>query len=165
MPTADTARLRAVDVVEVKRPARVDTRVVFEDTTLRLPKGARAQVVAGVDLDVAAGETLAVVGESGSGKSVSMLAVLGLLPPAAQVEGSVRLRGEEVLGAGPERLRQRGKLPIRERIAHALDPDSPFLEISPLAGWGSDYTVGGGMVVGIGVIAGVECVELVDLGA
>jgi acetyl-CoA carboxylase carboxyltransferase component len=64
-------------------------------------------------------------------------------------------------GGGPaamERMRSRGKLPIRERIANVLDPDSPFLEISPLAGYNSDYAMGGGMVVGIGVIAGVECV-------
>tara|TARA_B100000700_G_scaffold315446_1_gene403511 strand:- start:5372 stop:7024 length:1653 start_codon:yes stop_codon:yes gene_type:complete len=64
-------------------------------------------------------------------------------------------------GGGPEaltRLRSRGKMPIRDRIAHVLDPDSPFLEISPLAGYGSSYAVGGGFVVGIGVIAGVECV-------
>ncbi len=57
-----------------------------------------------------------------------------------------------------ERLRSRGKLPIRERIANVLDPDSPFLEISGLAGYGSDYKIGGGLVVGIGVITGVECV-------
>jgi len=56
------------------------------------------------------------------------------------------------------RMRSRGKMPIRERIANVLDPDTPFLEISALAGYGSDYTIGGGMVVGIGVIAGVECV-------
>src|ERR671910_3695541 len=76
--------------------------------------------------------------------------------------------GEDLLdqaeaGGGPEavaRLRSRGKLPIRERIAAVLDPDSPFLEISPLAGYGSDYVLGGGMVVGIGVIAGVECVVM-----
>jgi acyl-CoA carboxylase subunit beta len=64
-------------------------------------------------------------------------------------------------GGGPaalERMRSRGKLPIRERIANVLDPDSPFLEISTLAGYGSDYAIGGGMLVGIGVIAGVECV-------
>jgi acetyl-CoA carboxylase carboxyltransferase component len=64
-------------------------------------------------------------------------------------------------GGGPasmDRMRSRGKLPIRERIAMALDPDSPFLEISALAAHQSDYTMGGGMVVGIGVIAGVECV-------
>ena len=66
-------------------------------------------------------------------------------------------------GGGPRahaRLAERGKLPIRERITLALDRDSPFLEISPLAAWGSDYTVGGGMVLGIGVISGVECVIL-----
>jgi acetyl-CoA carboxylase carboxyltransferase component len=62
--------------------------------------------------------------------------------------------------AATARLRSRGKLPIRERIANVLDPDSPFLEISPLAAYDSDYTIGGGMVVGIGVIAGVECVVM-----
>jgi acetyl-CoA carboxylase carboxyltransferase component len=64
-------------------------------------------------------------------------------------------------GGGPaamDRMRSRGKLPIRERIANVLDPDSPFLEISALAGYDSDYAMGGGMVVGIGVIAGTECV-------
>ena len=39
-----------------------------------------------------------------------------------------------------------------------MDPDSPFLEISPLAGYKSDYPVGGGCVAGIGVSAGVECI-------
>src|SRR5262249_12452277 len=43
-------------------------------------------------------------------------------------------------------------------IALALDPDSPFLEISSLAAYDSDYVVGGGCVVGIGVIASIECV-------
>lgn len=66
-------------------------------------------------------------------------------------------------GGGAEamaRLRSRDKMPIRERIAHALDRDSPFLEISPLAAWRSPYTIGSGFVVGIGVIEGVECVIL-----
>jgi len=56
------------------------------------------------------------------------------------------------------RHRSRGKLPIRERIANVLDPDTPFLEITPLAGYGSAYKLGGGMVAGIGIIAGIECV-------
>jgi acetyl-CoA carboxylase carboxyltransferase component len=71
------------------------------------------------------------------------------------------LLDEAEAGGGPahhERLAKRGKLPVRERIALALDPDSPFLEISPLAGYNSSYTVGGGAVLGIGVIAGTECV-------
>jgi acyl-CoA carboxylase subunit beta len=64
--------------------------------------------------------------------------------------------------AAMARMRSRGKLPVRERIAHVLDPDSPFLEISALAGYGSDYTVGGGMIVGIGVIAGTECLIMAN---
>ena len=66
-------------------------------------------------------------------------------------------------GGGPkalERHRSRGKLPVRERIALLLDPDSPFLEISPLAGYYTDFAVGGGMVLGIGVVEGTECVIL-----
>ncbi len=46
------------------------------------------------------------------------------------------------------RHRERGKLLIRERIELLLDRDAPFLELSPLAGWGTDFTVGGGFVSG-----------------
>ncbi|MFF7728457.1 acyl-CoA carboxylase subunit beta [Streptomyces sp. NPDC008001] len=56
------------------------------------------------------------------------------------------------------RHRARGKLLARERVELLLDPDTPFLELSPLAGWGSDYTVGASLVTGIGVVEGVECV-------
>ena len=72
-----------------------------------------------------------------------------------------RLLGEAALGGGDkaiERHRGRGKLLIRERIALLLDPDSPFLELSPLAGYQTNYAVGGGMVLGIGVVEGTECV-------
>ncbi|MFC5145552.1 acyl-CoA carboxylase subunit beta [Streptomyces aureoversilis] len=55
------------------------------------------------------------------------------------------------------RHRARGKLLARERVELLIDPDTPFLELSPLAGWGSDYTVGASLVTGIGVIEGVEC--------
>ncbi|MEV1176354.1 carboxyl transferase domain-containing protein [Nonomuraea sp. NPDC049784] len=57
-----------------------------------------------------------------------------------------------------ERHRRRGKLLARERVELLVDPDSPFLELSPLAAWGSEFPVGAGMVSGIGVIEGVECV-------
>ncbi len=78
-----------------------------------------------------------------------------------QIEVIDELLARAEAGGGPDsiaRMRSRGKMPIRERIANVLDPDSPFLEISALAGYDSDYTIGGGMVVGIGVIAGTECV-------
>lgn len=83
-----------------------------------------------------------------------------MLEQIAVIDG---LLDQAEAGGGPERmarLRSRGKVPIRERIAMAIDPDSPFLEISPLAAYDSDYTMGGGMVIGIGVVAGVECVIL-----
>jgi acetyl-CoA carboxylase carboxyltransferase component len=66
-----------------------------------------------------------------------------------------RLLSEAARGGGDkaiERHRGRGKLLIRERIALLLDPDTPFLELSPLAGYQTNYAVGGGMVLGIGVV-------------
>ncbi len=56
-----------------------------------------------------------------------------------------------------ERHHARGKLMPRERIELLIDEGSAFLELSPLAGWGSDFTVGASVVTGIGVIEGVEC--------
>ena len=56
-----------------------------------------------------------------------------------------------------ERHRNRGKLPVRERIELLLDEDSPFMELSGLAAWGSDFAVGASVVTGIGVVSGVEC--------
>jgi acetyl-CoA carboxylase carboxyltransferase component len=83
-----------------------------------------------------------------------MLEMLGTLDElyAEAAEGG----GEEAMA----RLRSRGKMPIRERISLVLDRDSPFLEISPLAAWYSNFNVGSGFVVGIGVIEGTECVIL-----
>lgn len=63
-------------------------------------------------------------------------------------------------GGGPkyvDRHHGRGKLTARERVELLLDPDSPFLELSPLAAWGSDFVVGASLVTGIGVVEGVEC--------
>ena len=65
-----------------------------------------------------------------------------------------------VAGGGEKyvaRHHARGKLTARERIELLLDPGSAFLELSPLAGWGSDFTVGASVVTGIGVVEGVEC--------
>ena len=64
-------------------------------------------------------------------------------------------------GGGPkyvDRHHQRGKLLPRERIELLVDEDSAFLELSPLAAWGSDFHVGASVVTGIGVVEGVECV-------
>ncbi|MFO1058232.1 MAG: ABC transporter ATP-binding protein [Dongiaceae bacterium] len=84
-------------------------RAILEVGDLRVDfvsGGERLAAVRGVDLRLAPGEVLGIVGESGSGKSVAMRAVLGLLPPAARVAGSVRFHGEEILGS-PERVMRR----------------------------------------------------------
>ena len=62
--------------------------------------------VRGVDLSIERGRILGVVGESGSGKTVTMLAVLGLLPSSARVTGSVRFNGRELLNLAPAELRK-----------------------------------------------------------
>lgn len=57
-----------------------------------------------------------------------------------------------------ERFRAAGKLLPRERIERLLDPDSPFLELCPLAGWEMrGVSPGGGVVGGVGWVSGVEC--------
>jgi acyl-CoA carboxylase subunit beta len=56
------------------------------------------------------------------------------------------------------RHRERGKLLVRERIELLLDRHSYFLELSPLAAWGSDFAVGASIVTGVGMVSGVECV-------
>ncbi|WP_243060572.1 acyl-CoA carboxylase subunit beta [Nocardioides sp. SR21] len=61
--------------------------------------------------------------------------------------------GEKYVG----RHHARGKLLPRERIELLIDEGSAFLELSPLAGWGSEFPVGASVVTGIGVVEGVEC--------
>ena len=57
-----------------------------------------------------------------------------------------------------ERHRSRGKLGVHERIELLVDRDSPLLELSTLAAWGTEFTVGASVVTAIGVVSGVECV-------
>lgn len=66
----------------------------------------RVSAVRGVSLTLEPGQIRGVVGESGSGKTVTMLAALGLLPSTAEVTGSVRYKGRELLGLPPSELRK-----------------------------------------------------------
>ena len=91
------------------------------------PGGALA--VDGVSFEVEAGEILGLVGESGSGKSTVANAVMGLLPSAAAVSGSIRLEGREVVGLGEEELRRvRGAQAamIVQDASASLDPTWPI---------------------------------------
>jgi len=77
------------------------------------------------------------------------------------IEALDELLTKAIAGGGDTyvaRHHERGKLLARERIELLLDRDAPFLELSPVAGADTGYTVGAGVVSGIGVIEGVECV-------
>ena len=80
-----------------------------------------------------------------------------MLAKLAEIEAE---HAKAIGGGGPkyiERHRARGKLLVRERIELLLDEDTPFLELSPLAAWGTEFAVGASVVTGIGVIEGTEC--------
>ncbi|WP_090753710.1 ABC transporter ATP-binding protein [Paracoccus chinensis] len=68
-------------------------------------EGRSTPAVKGVSFTVKRGETVALVGESGSGKSVTALATVKLLGASAQIEGSVRYNGAEMIGAPEAKLR------------------------------------------------------------
>ncbi|MFE5795598.1 ABC transporter ATP-binding protein [Streptomyces sp. NPDC056503] len=85
-------------------PTRPPHALDVQGLRITLPGTARP-VLDGVDLHVAAGETVALVGESGSGKSLTSRGALGLLPPGAVAEGRIRVRGHDVLAMKPEQLR------------------------------------------------------------
>ncbi|BBX68975.1 dipeptide ABC transporter ATP-binding protein [Mycolicibacterium psychrotolerans] len=90
----------------------------------------RVAAVRGLDYDVASGEVVALVGESGAGKSAGAMAVVGLLPEYAEVSGSVRLHGQELLtGSDAEMSRVRGA-----RIGTVFQ--DPMSSLTPV------YTVG-----------------------
>jgi peptide/nickel transport system ATP-binding protein len=72
--------------------------------------GEWVMAASGVNFSVKPGDVLAIVGESGSGKSTSAMSLLGLLPVNGRASGSVKLQGEELIGADKKRLREiRGK--------------------------------------------------------
>ena len=84
-------------------------------------------VLDGIDLDVAAGEVIALVGESGSGKSTIGLTLQGLLPAEARPElsGSVRLAGREIIGASLSEMRE-----IRRQLVRSV-PQDPMGALNP----------------------------------
>ncbi|MGW4355007.1 dipeptide ABC transporter ATP-binding protein [Nocardia sp. NPDC004582] len=105
-----------------------ETLLDIRDLAVRF--GAR-EVVHGVDVRVARGETVALVGESGSGKSLTARAVLGLLPAGATASGSIRLDGTEIVGATEDALR-----PLRGTRA-AMVFQEPQTALNPVRRIGS----------------------------
>ncbi len=98
----------------------------IEDLTVRFTRrDTDVAAVNGVGFSLNAGETLTILGESGSGKSVSLKAVMGLLPAYANISGKIWLNGQEILGLpAPALAKLRGgavSMIFQEPMA-ALDP-------------------------------------------
>jgi len=121
-------------------------------------EGGLIEAVRGISFSLEAGETLGVVGESGSGKTMLSLAVLGLLPNAARVAGSVRLEGRELLTASAKEWnRVRGA-----RVAMIFQ--DPMTALNPM------YSVGWQVAECVRLHAGLDrgaahrrAVELLDM--
>ena len=105
-----------IEATDVDRNEQTGDTPVLEVTDLTVTFRGFAdnpdvKAVRGVSYAVHRGEVLGIVGESGSGKSVSSMAAMGLLPDHAEITGSVRLHGEEILGKKDrEMARKRGKV-------------------------------------------------------
>jgi len=106
---------------------------LLEISSLRVRFGA-GEVVRGVSLSLQRGEVLGLVGESGSGKSVTSLAILGLLSPAASIEGSIRWRGRELVGLTNREMRS-----IRGREI-AMVFQEPMTALNPVMSIGRQLT-------------------------
>ncbi|ULL19643.1 ABC transporter ATP-binding protein [Paenibacillus sp. H1-7] len=85
-----------------------------------------AEAVKGVTMRLHRGEILGLIGETGSGKSVLGLSIPGLLPPEAEVNGSILYKGQDLLRLSPRRLRA-----IRGRDI-ALIPQNPAASLNPV---------------------------------
>jgi peptide/nickel transport system ATP-binding protein len=101
------------------------------------PKSKPVYAVRGVDYQVRQGEFLGIVGESGSGKSVSSMAVMGLLPSSAQVTGSIKYDGQELVGMNDREMSR-----LRGRDIAMVFQD-PLSALTPV------YTIGQQIVEGL----------------
>lgn len=107
------------------------TTPLLEVTDLAISFSHPRPAVRSVSVTVDEGEVVALVGESGSGKSMTARAVIGLLPDGAKATGSVRLRGEELLGLPePELIRYRGR-----RVAMVFQEPQTALNPVRTIGW------------------------------
>jgi len=88
-------------------PATTEELLSIRDLRVGFRKAGRTlDAVRGIDIEVRRGEVVGIVGESGSGKSVGMLAAIGLAARNATVSGSVRFKGEELIGQPARRMRR-----------------------------------------------------------
>ncbi|MGP5266174.1 ATP-binding cassette domain-containing protein [Brachybacterium alimentarium] len=104
-----------------------DELLLLHDLQVRI---AGRSIVTGLDLTVRAGRITALVGESGSGKSMTALATIGLQPRSAQVSGSARLGGEELVGRSAQEMRRTRSREIGMIFQEPGQSLSPVMKVS-----------------------------------
>src|ERR1043165_8696675 len=101
-------------------------------------------------------DTIATVGDAFKANRNGMLALIARMRALEE-------RTRTASAAAKDRFHKRGQLLPRERVALVLDPGSPFIELSTLAGYMFDVpdpeksVPGGGVVAGIGFVSGIRC--------
>ncbi|MEU6853695.1 ABC transporter ATP-binding protein [Actinacidiphila alni] len=104
--------------------------LAVEDLTVRYRTDAGpVTAVERLSFEVAAGSTLGIVGESGSGKTAASMALMGLLPRTAEVSGSARLHGQELLGRSDSAMREIRGRRIAVIFQDALSALNPMMTI------------------------------------
>ena len=100
-----------IDATAQDQRSSTDALLEVTDLNVRFPtEDGVVHAVRGVSFALRPGEVIGIVGESGSGKSVTSMAVMGLLPGSADITGSVKFRGRELLGMGDRSMSSvRGK--------------------------------------------------------
>lgn len=117
-----------------------------------------ARPVDGIDLDIGAGEVVGIVGESGSGKSLTLRAILRLLPPTATLSGQVLWRGQDLVALPEPALRA-----IRGREI-AMVFQEPMTALNPVLTIGLQITESLAAHLGLrGRAAMRRAIELLDL--
>lgn len=126
--TEIVAAARKVSARSIARPPLLEVKNL--SVTFPQRGGPTVQAVRGISYQVHEGEFLGIVGESGSGKSVSSLALMGLLPSSAVVQGSITFDGRSLLDLNDRELSKiRGK-------------DIAMIFQDPLSAMTPVYTVG-----------------------
>lgn len=112
-----------------------ETLLEIRNLTVAFPElGRRVQALRGCSLAIGKGEILGLVGESGSGKSLTALACLGMVPPPGEVDGSIRLAGQEIIGRSDAELAE-----VRGGVA-AMVFQNPGKSLSPFFTIGRQMT-------------------------
>ena len=143
-PGMDAASRPDVDEVRIGRAGMSGPVLEVRDLHVRIAsRQGTVRAVDGVSFDVGAGEALGLVGESGSGKSMTLRAVLGLLPPEARVtSGQILLDGVDLLKVGQSQLNRIRGPKMSMIFQEPMSALNPVMRVGPQIAEGPQVQLG-----------------------